>query len=58
MIRDFLAGRLGVDAIAFVSMMGALLLGETLAGVVLGAVGARWKATRRTPLPLRVPSAI
>ena len=34
MIRDFLAGRVGVDAIAFVSMSAALLLGETLAGIV------------------------
>ena len=32
MIRDFLAGRMGVDAIAFVSMSGALVLGEYLAG--------------------------
>ena len=28
MVRDFLAGRLGVDAVAFVSMSGALLLGQ------------------------------
>jgi len=40
MIRDFLAGRLGVDAIAFVSMMAALLLGETLAGVVVAVMYA------------------
>lgn len=35
MIRDFLAGRLGVDAVAFVSMSGALALGENLAGIVI-----------------------
>jgi cation transport ATPase len=40
MIRDFLAGRVGVDAIAFVSMLGALLLGETLAGVVVAIMYA------------------
>jgi hypothetical protein len=31
MIRDLLAGRLGVDAVAFVSMSGALALGQNLA---------------------------
>ena len=31
MIRDFLAGRLGVDAVALVSMSGALVLGQNLA---------------------------
>ena len=35
MIRDFLAGRLGVDAVAFVSMSGALVLGQNLAGIVI-----------------------
>ena len=35
MIRDFLAGRLGVDAIAFLSMTAALVLGEPLAGAVV-----------------------
>ena len=40
MIRDFLAGRLGVDAVAFVSMSGALALGETLAGVVVAVMYA------------------
>ncbi len=34
-VRDFLAGRVGVDAIAFVSMSAALILGEPLAGVVV-----------------------
>ena len=34
-IRDFLAGRLGVDAIALVSMSGALALGQPLAGAVV-----------------------
>ena len=40
MIRDFLAGRVGVDAVAFVSMSGALLLGENLAGVVVAVMYA------------------
>ena len=40
MIRDFLAGRLGVDAIAFVSMSAALALGENLAGVVVAVMYA------------------
>jgi hypothetical protein len=34
-IRDFLAGRLGVDAIALLSMTAALALGEPLAGAVV-----------------------
>ena len=40
MIRDLLAGRLGVDAIAFVSMSAALVLGENLAGVVVAVMYA------------------
>jgi heavy metal translocating P-type ATPase len=40
MIRDFLAGRLGVDAIAFVSMSAAIALGENLAGVVVAVMYA------------------
>ena len=40
MIRDFLAGRMGVDAVAFVSMSGALALGETLAGIVVAVMYA------------------
>ncbi len=40
MIRDFLAGRMGVDAIAFVSMSAALTLGENLAGVVVAVMYA------------------
>ena len=35
MVRDLLAGRLGVDAIALLSMSAALLLGQPLAGVVV-----------------------
>lgn len=35
MTRDFLAGRIGVDAIALLSMTAALALGEPLAGVVV-----------------------
>ena len=40
MIRDFLAGRIGVDSIAFVSMSGALLLGQNLAGIVIAIMYA------------------
>ena len=40
MVRDFLAGRMGVDAVAFVSMSGALALGETLAGAVVAVMYA------------------
>ena len=40
MIRDFLAGRMGVDAVAFVSMTAALLLGENLAAVVVAVMYA------------------
>ncbi len=35
MVRDFLAGRLGVDAVAFVSMTAAIVLGQPLAGIVV-----------------------
>ncbi|MGD9671502.1 MAG: heavy metal translocating P-type ATPase [Hyphomicrobiaceae bacterium] len=38
MMRDLLAGRLGVDAVAFVSMSAALLLNENLAGVVIAVM--------------------
>ena len=34
-IRDFMAGRFGVDAIALVSMSAALALGQPLAGAVV-----------------------
>ena len=40
MTRDLLAGRLRVDAVAFVSMSGALLLGQNLAGVVVAVMYA------------------
>jgi heavy metal translocating P-type ATPase len=39
-VRDLLAGRLGVDAIAFISMSAAVLLGEPLAGVVVAVMYA------------------
>jgi heavy metal translocating P-type ATPase len=39
-VRDFLAGRLGVDAVAFVSMSGALALGQNLAGIVVAVMYA------------------
>lgn len=40
MVRDFMAGRMGVDAVAFVSMSAALALGETLAAVVVAVMYA------------------
>ncbi len=40
MIRDFLAGRVGVDSVAFVSMSGALVLGQNLAGIVIAIMYA------------------
>jgi heavy metal translocating P-type ATPase len=40
MVRDLLAGRMGVDAIAFVSMSAALALGENLAAVVVAVMYA------------------
>ena len=40
MIRDVLSGRVGVDAIAFLSMTGALILGEDLAAVVVAIMYA------------------
>jgi cation transport ATPase len=40
MVRDLLAGRLGVDAVAFVSMSAALILGEGLAGAVVAVMYA------------------
>jgi heavy metal translocating P-type ATPase len=40
MVRDLLAGRLGVDAIALVSMTAALALGEDLAAVVVAVMYA------------------
>src|SRR5215471_10515687 len=40
MIRDVLGGRVGVDAIALVSMLAALVLGQTLAGVVIAIMYA------------------
>ncbi len=40
MIRDLLAGRMGVDAVAFLSMSGALLLGQNLAGIVVAIMYA------------------
>ncbi len=40
MTRDLLAGRMGVDAVAFVAMAAALLLGQALAGVVVAVMYA------------------
>ncbi len=39
-IRDVVAGRVGVDAIALLSMIGALLLGENLAAIVVAIMYA------------------
>ena len=39
-VRDLMAGRMGVDAVAFVSMSAALTLGEALAGVVVAIMYA------------------
>jgi heavy metal translocating P-type ATPase len=39
-IRDLMAGRMGVDAIALLSMAGALALGESLAAVVVAVMYA------------------
>ena len=39
-VRDFAAGRMGVDSIALVSMAGAIALGEALAGVVIAIMYA------------------
>ena len=40
MVRDFMAGRMGVDTVAFVSMSAALLLGQDLAGAVVAVMYA------------------
>jgi heavy metal translocating P-type ATPase len=40
MLRDLLAGRMGVDAVAFISMSAALLLGEGLAAAVVAVMYA------------------
>lgn len=39
-VRDFAAGRMGVDLIALVSMSGAVVLGEALAGIVIAIMYA------------------
>ena len=39
-VRDFLAGRLGVDAVALISMIGALALSENLAAIVVAVMYA------------------
>ena len=40
MLQDFLAGRFGVDSIAFVSMAAALVLGQNLAGIIIAIMYA------------------
>jgi heavy metal translocating P-type ATPase len=39
-VRDLSAGRMGVDSIALISMSGAVLLGEALAGIVVAIMYA------------------
>jgi heavy metal translocating P-type ATPase len=39
-LRDFLAGRFGVDSVAFVSMAAALVLGQNLAGIIIAIMYA------------------
>ncbi len=54
-IQDFLAGRLGVDAIAFLSMTAALVLGEPLTGAVVALMYSgsahcgRWSSNACAP---------
>jgi heavy metal translocating P-type ATPase len=40
MLRDFLAGRFGVDSIAFLSMAAALVLGQNLAAIIIAIMYA------------------
>ena len=40
MVRDLMAGRMGVDTVAFVSMSAALVLGQNLAGAVVAVMYA------------------
>jgi heavy metal translocating P-type ATPase len=40
MVRDLLAGRMGVDSVALVAMLGALALLQTLAGIVIAIMYA------------------
>ena len=39
-LRDFFAGRFGVDTIAFLSMAAALVLGQNLAGIIIAIMYA------------------
>jgi heavy metal translocating P-type ATPase len=39
-VRDLLSGRMGVDSVALVSMSGAIVLGEALAGIVIAIMYA------------------
>jgi heavy metal translocating P-type ATPase len=39
-VRDLLAGRMGVDSVALVSMSGAVVLGQALAGIVIAIMYA------------------
>jgi len=57
MLRDFAAGRVGVDAIALVSMAAALALGETLAGIVVAVIASARMQPKTSP-STRLRSAI
>ena len=54
--RDLLAGRLGVDAIALLSMTAALVLGQPLAGAVIALMYSGGNVLEA--LPSLAPSAI
>ena len=60
MVRDFMAGRMGVDTVAFVAMSAALLLGQNLAGAVVAVMYAGGNmledfAVARAERDLKVP---
>ncbi len=48
---------MGVDTIALVAMVGALALGELLAGVVIGLMFSGVSRSRNSPLPAPVVSS-
>jgi hypothetical protein len=56
-VRDFLAGRVGVDLVAFVSMSGALALWQNLAGIVIAIMYAGASA-RPSKMPLSSKSPL
>ena len=52
-VRDLSAGRLGVDSIALISMSGAVLLGQALAGIVIAIMYAGGNCSKTSLLPGR-----